>query len=162
MLEMTDVNEPHPVEALTFGVRNVGGMAGQDLRHMPHTWYRQKFDITITETGTTSAILSSEKLLSMDGQYVNYIILQPTIRGNPVVANIGSNSIDWTIVNGIVVPNGLRVNTVRLQTLPTRDNWQVAMCPYLSAPVAGYSDAWEVYFGYLPDGQPFVNGLDGV
>ncbi len=160
------MNDPGQVQindAVTLGVRNVGGMASQELAHMPHTWFSFNADVTFTETSNggalDSGVISAQQY---QGVFLNYMILQPSVRGNTIHCLVGGSKMNWKTVNGICYPDGsVRCsNGSQLFTFPARNNWSFAFVPYLNPVAAGYQDAFTVILGYLPTNQEFLPAIE--
>jgi hypothetical protein len=134
-------------EAVTVERLDDGVSGGQSLTSIPRTFLRRDFKFLSTYVDTeqkTDTVL----VLDLSGTPVSHVVISPTVRGNPVVCELGV--LHWELVNGIWYPAGYAVarQDSVIVPVPTIPNLILSFAPIFAGTVSGYEDMYSVVVYY--------------
>jgi|SRR5579863_1626995 len=151
-----DETAPHVEPAVGFALKNVGANGAQEM--VPATFTREPYEFDFTfrvPAGTTNPYVNNRHVFK-PRILVNYVILSPSIRGNPVYFSVGQDFRYKTYSGVLYIQPEIQCPTgigSIMYPIPANTMYEFCVIPYLSIVnmVDGYQDFVQLFCGYLPD-----------
>lgn len=141
-------------DKITLEPIQLGMAKSQQWDEVPYTFDNFTFQPpTLIEPGTNVAINSFTGRLNVVVP-CNYIVVNPSLRGNAVYVRIGSGDMPFVLLNGIYYPQGHVFNNGSLapfeKVIPAKKNWSFAFTIFAPGLTVGYQDAMIIGYGFNP------------